>query len=70
MVPSQLSRTRWQWQPTITAHDPTPPITLEDVPAPPGDGQPTVKRFGGVAHAYSNNSQGGRVWSPMYESMR
>ena len=30
-------------------------------PAPSG-GQPTVKRMGGVAHAYSNNSQGSRVW--------
>lgn len=27
---------RWQWQPTLTAHDPNPPITLEN--APPSGG--------------------------------
>lgn len=63
MIPSQLSRARWQWQPTLTTHDPNPPITLETAPPPePTDGQPTVKRFGGVQNAYSNNAQGGRVW--------
>lgn len=31
-------------------------------PAPPGTGQPTVKRAGGVPGMYSNNSQGGSVW--------
>jgi hypothetical protein len=61
MFPSQLSRALWQWQPTLTAHDPSPPITLEDVPAP-SEGQPAVKRMGGVANAYSNSSQGSRVW--------
>lgn len=25
---------RWQWQPSLTAHDPNPPITLEDAAAP------------------------------------
>jgi len=24
-----------QWQPTLTAHDPNPPITLEDAIVPP-----------------------------------
>lgn len=28
------SRESWQWQPTLTAHDPSPPITLEDAAAP------------------------------------
>jgi len=27
------SRQSWQWQPTLTVHDPNPPITLEN-PAP------------------------------------
>lgn len=31
MLPSDRTRARWQWQPTLTAHDPNPPITLEDV---------------------------------------
>lgn len=25
-----FGRTAWQWQPTLTVHDPNPPITLED----------------------------------------
>jgi len=25
------------WQPTLTAHDPNPPITLEDESEPPGE---------------------------------
>lgn len=25
-------RASWQWQPTLTSHDPNPPITLEDEP--------------------------------------
>lgn len=25
---------QWQYQPTLTAHDPNPPITLEDAPPP------------------------------------
>lgn len=29
------ARARWQWQSTLTAHDPNPPITLEDGGAPP-----------------------------------
>lgn len=24
------SKTKWQWQPTLTIHDPNPPIALED----------------------------------------
>lgn len=31
------SRTAWQWQTSLTAHDPNPPITLEDGAAPPAD---------------------------------
>ena len=31
MIPSDLKRASWQWQPTLTTHDPSPPITLEDV---------------------------------------
>lgn len=27
------SRQSWQWQPTLSAHDPNPPITLEDAVA-------------------------------------
>lgn len=69
MLPSDLSRALWQYQPTQTFHSPRPPITIKDAVVA-GAGQPTVKRFGGVAHAYSNNSQGNRVWSPMFEPMR
>lgn len=61
MIPSQLSRARWQWQPTLTAHDPNPPIKLEEEVVA-GEGQPTVKRFGAVAHTYSNSSQGSKVF--------
>jgi hypothetical protein len=28
-----FSRSDWQWQPTLTAHDPNPPITLENAAA-------------------------------------
>jgi hypothetical protein len=31
-------------------------------PAGGATGQPTVKRYGGVANAYSNNAQGSQVW--------
>jgi hypothetical protein len=34
-------RTAWQWQPTLTAHDPNPPITLEDGAPPVLDQQVT-----------------------------
>lgn len=30
------SETAWQWQFSTTAHDPNPPITLEDAPPAPG----------------------------------
>lgn len=30
LIPNSLDSTGWQWQPTLTAHDPSPPITLED----------------------------------------
>lgn len=30
-----VDRVAWQWQPTRTAHDPNPPITLEDGAAQP-----------------------------------
>lgn len=32
-------RSSWQWQPTLTAHDPNPPIILED---PAGGGPVTL----------------------------
>jgi len=31
--PFSSNATAWQWQPTLTFHDPNPPITLEDAPA-------------------------------------
>lgn len=34
MLPSTLSSARWQWQPTLTAHNPDPPLPLEDLPPP------------------------------------
>lgn len=32
----RLNRPSWQWQPTTTAHDPSPPITLENAPVATG----------------------------------
>jgi hypothetical protein len=61
MMPSDLSRARWMYQPTTSNHDPNPPIPLEE-PEIAGVGQPTVKRFGGVPNAYSNSSQGSKVY--------
>lgn len=35
IFPCSLDDTGWQWQQTLTAHDPTPPITLETGGGPP-----------------------------------
>src|SRR4051812_7656080 len=39
--------TAWQWQPTLSAHDPNPPITLETA----GGGTASVVDAGGIASA-------------------
>lgn len=36
MLPSTLSAALWVYQPTLTAHDPDPPLPLEDPPPTPG----------------------------------
>ena len=41
-------RQRWQWEPTLTVHDPSPPMILEDAAAPPATEIPlrTMMGFG------------------------
>ena len=39
-------RQRWQWQPTLTVHDPAPPLILEDAPVPPSTDVPLRTMMG------------------------
>lgn len=43
-----VDRQRWQWQPSTTSHDPSPPITLEDaaVAAPSAISRRTLSLIG------------------------
>ena len=43
-----MNSTGWQWQTSLTAHDPFPPITLEDAPAPPATGRTWMLPLVGV----------------------
>jgi hypothetical protein len=39
-----FQRSQLQWQPTLTSHDPNPPITLEDAAAVPSEFVPRDRR--------------------------
>ena len=41
-------RTQWQWQPTLTAHDPSPPMILEDAAVEPPAGDMSTRTMTGV----------------------
>lgn len=46
-----FGRTAWQWQPTLTVHDPSPPITLEDAAVAGGVFIPLIGRGPGMSLA-------------------
>lgn len=47
-----VNRSAWQWQPTLEAHDPSPPLPLEDAP----DAPPEVELQGNVSVGGSDTS--------------
>lgn len=40
-------RQRWQWQPTLTVHDPSPPMILEDAAEEPPAGDTPLRTLVG-----------------------
>lgn len=56
-----LTLARLQWQPTLTVHDPNPPLTLEDAAAAAA-GQPMFRRYGGVPHTALGGEKHSGVW--------
>lgn len=58
------ARERWQWQPDLDAHDPNPPITLED----PAGGSTIIEADGAAAGISTAQGIGAAIWAAVASS--